>query len=124
MAKGINYWKVINIDWWCNGSIPISKIGGSGSNPFQSANVGVAEWFKALDSKSRDGDDPSVGSNPTTSASKQTRKDIITMKRKYIKALKNAGVRYAEKDGAKVSVKHLKLYQVINLYYEYGLNDW
>ena len=45
------------------------------------------------------------------------------MKRKYIKALKNAGIRYADKDGAKVQIKHLKLYQVINLYYENGLNE-
>ena len=45
------------------------------------------------------------------------------MKRKYIKALKNAGVRYAEKDGAKVQIKHLKTYQVISLYYAHGLNE-
>ena len=40
------------------------------------------------------------------------------MKRKYIKALKDAG-----KDGAKVPVKHLKTYQAINLYYANGLNE-
>lgn len=45
------------------------------------------------------------------------------MKRKYIKALKDAGIRYADKDGAKVPVKHLKTYQVINLYYANGLNE-
>ena len=45
------------------------------------------------------------------------------MKRKYIKALKDAGIRYAEKDGAKVPVKHLKTYQAINLYYANGLNE-
>lgn len=45
------------------------------------------------------------------------------MKRKYIKALKEAGVRYAEKNGAKVQVAHLKTYQAIKLYYEHGLNE-
>ena len=45
------------------------------------------------------------------------------MKRKYIKALKEAGIRYADKDGAKVQIKHLKLHQAINLYYEHGLNE-
>ena len=45
------------------------------------------------------------------------------MKRKYIKALKNAGIRYADKDGAKVQVSHLKTYQAIKLYYEHGLNE-
>ena len=45
------------------------------------------------------------------------------MKRKYIKALKNVGVRYADKDGASVQIKHLKIHQLINLYYEHGLNE-
>lgn len=45
------------------------------------------------------------------------------MKRKFIKALKDAGIRSADKNGAKVCVKHLKTYQAINLYYENGLND-
>lgn len=45
------------------------------------------------------------------------------MKRKYIKALKNAGIRHADKNGAKVQVKHLKIYQAINLYYANGLNE-
>ena len=48
--------------------------------------------------------------------------EYIKMKRKYIKALKSAGIRYADKDGAKVGVNHLKLHQAINLYYEHGLN--
>ena len=33
----------------------------------------MAEWFKALDSKSRDGDEPSVGSNPTLPAIQRMR---------------------------------------------------
>lgn len=45
------------------------------------------------------------------------------MKRKFIKALKDAGIRNADKDGAKVGVKHLKTYQAIKLYYENGLSD-
>ena len=45
------------------------------------------------------------------------------MKRKYIKALKEAGIRYADKDGAKVQVSHLKIHQAIKLYYEHGLNN-
>lgn len=45
------------------------------------------------------------------------------MKRKFIKALKDAGIRNADKNGAKVGVKHLKTYQAINLYYENGLNE-
>ena len=51
------------------------------------------------------------------------RKDVFIMKRKYIKALKDAGIRYADKNGAKVQVKHLKTYQAINLYYANGLNE-
>lgn len=45
------------------------------------------------------------------------------MKRKFVKALKEAGVRYGIKDGAKVGINHLKTYQVINLYYEHHLNE-
>ena len=45
------------------------------------------------------------------------------MKRKFIQALKDAGIRYADKNGAKVQVSHLKTYQAINLYYENGLNE-
>ena len=45
------------------------------------------------------------------------------MKRKYIKALKDAGIRFADKDGALVRIKHLKMHQLINLFYEHGLND-
>ena len=44
------------------------------------------------------------------------------MKRKFIKALKNAGIRYADKDGAKVGVKHLKTYAAIKLCQENGLS--
>ena len=45
------------------------------------------------------------------------------MKRKFIKALKNAGIRQADKNGAKVGIKHLKTYQAISLYYANGLNE-
>lgn len=45
------------------------------------------------------------------------------MKRKFIKGLKDAGIRYADKDGAIVSVKHLKTSQAIKLYYENGLSN-
>lgn len=45
------------------------------------------------------------------------------MKRKFIKALKDAGIRYADKNGAKVGVNHLKTHQAIALYYENGLNN-
>lgn len=45
------------------------------------------------------------------------------MKRKFIKALKDAGIRNADKNGAKVGVKHLKTYQAITLYYENDLNN-
>ena len=45
------------------------------------------------------------------------------MKRKFIKALKNAGIRHADKNGAIVGVKHLKTSEAIKLYYENGLNN-
>ena len=45
------------------------------------------------------------------------------MKRKFIKALKQAGIRYADKNGAKVGVKHLKTSDAIKLYYANGLNN-
>ena len=45
------------------------------------------------------------------------------MKRKFIKALKDAGIRQADKNGAKVGVNHLKTYQAIALYYENDLNN-
>jgi hypothetical protein len=40
-------------------------------------------------------------------------------KGKMISALKKAGVRSGDKDGAMVSLEHLKTFQVIKLYYEY-----
>ena len=36
-----------------------------------------------------------------------------------IKALKEAGIRRGNKDGAEVKLEHLKTYQVIDLYYTY-----
>lgn len=45
------------------------------------------------------------------------------MKRKFIKGLKNAGIRNADKNGATVGIKHLKTSEVIKLYYANGLNQ-
>lgn len=39
-------------------------------------------------------------------------------KGKMIKALKSAGIRKGEKDGAFVSLEHLKTSEVIKLYYD------
>lgn len=36
-----------------------------------------------------------------------------------IKELKKNGVRYGDKDGAIVKLEHLKIYQVVSLYYTY-----
>jgi hypothetical protein len=35
------------------------------------------------------------------------------------KKLKEAGIRKGDKNGALVSLEHLKTYQVVNLYYKY-----
>lgn len=40
-------------------------------------------------------------------------------KGKMIKALKAAGIRKGDKNGATVSLEHLRSYQVVNLYYRY-----
>ena len=40
-------------------------------------------------------------------------------KGKMITALKKAGIRTGDKDGAMVQLEHLKTFQVIKLYYEY-----
>ena len=40
-------------------------------------------------------------------------------KGKMISALKKAGIRKGDKDGALVSLEHLKTYQIINMYYQY-----
>lgn len=40
-------------------------------------------------------------------------------KGKMIKALKEKGIRKGDKNGATVSLEHLKTYQIINLYCEY-----
>lgn len=38
------------------------------------------------------------------------------------KALKEKGVRRGDKDGARVSLEHLKTFEVIKLYYEHCMN--
>lgn len=40
-------------------------------------------------------------------------------KGKMISALKKAGIRSGDKDGAIVKLEHLKFYQVIELYYQH-----
>ena len=40
-------------------------------------------------------------------------------KRTLIKELKNHGIRKGDKDGAFVSLEHLKYYQIVNLYYKH-----
>ena len=40
-------------------------------------------------------------------------------KGKMIKELKTKGIRSGEKEGAKVSLEHLKYYQVAKMYYTY-----
>lgn len=44
---------------------------------------------------------------------------MIMTKGKMIKELKAKGIRSGEKDGAKVSLEHLKSYQVTKMYYTY-----
>jgi hypothetical protein len=62
-----------------------------------------------------------VGSNPTTTAKLIIIKEKMIMLTKgfMVKALKEKGIRKGDKDGATVSLEHLKTYQVINLYYQY-----
>lgn len=43
---------------------------------------------------------------------------MIMTKGKKIKVLKEKGIRFGEKDGAKVSLEHLKNYQITKLYSE------
>ena len=43
-------------------------------------------------------------------------------KGQMIKSLKEVGIRKGDKDGATVSLEHLKTHQVINLYYQYCNN--
>lgn len=45
--------------------------------------------------------------------------DTMLTKGVMIKALKEAGIRRGNKDGAEVKLEHLKTYQVIDLYYTY-----
>lgn len=42
---------------------------------------------------------------------------MIMTKGKMIKELKAKGVRSGDKDGAKVSLEHLKTHQIVTLYY-------
>jgi hypothetical protein len=44
-------------------------------------------------------------------------------KGKMIKALKQAGIRKGDKEGAMVSLEHLKTFQVTKLYYEHCVNE-
>jgi hypothetical protein len=44
-------------------------------------------------------------------------------KGKMTKALKEHGIRKGDKNGATVSLEHLKTYQIINLYYRYCENS-
>lgn len=46
----------------------------------------------------------------------------MTTKGKMIKALKEKGIRSGDKNGAMVSLEHLKTYQIINLYYTYCID--
>ena len=61
-----------------------------------------------------------VGSNPATPAILNFKGEMYMLtKGKMISALKKAGIRSGDKDGATVKLEHLKFYQVINLYYQY-----
>ena len=40
-------------------------------------------------------------------------------KGKMISALKKAGIRKGDKNGATVTLEHLKSYQITNMYYQY-----
>ena len=44
-------------------------------------------------------------------------------KGKMIKSLKEHGIRKGDKNGATVSLEHLKTYQVINLYYKHCVDN-
>lgn len=44
-------------------------------------------------------------------------------KGKMVKELKALGIRKGDKDGATVSLEHLKTYQIINMYYEYCVSE-
>ena len=43
-------------------------------------------------------------------------------KGKMIKGLKERGIRRGDKDGAMVSLEHLKTFQIIKMYYEYCID--
>ena len=44
---------------------------------------------------------------------------MLMTKGRMIKELKAKGIRYGEKDGAKVQLEHLKTFHVTKLYYTY-----
>lgn len=44
-------------------------------------------------------------------------------KGKMITALKQAGIRKGDKQGAVVPLEHLKTHQIVNMYYQYCEND-
>lgn len=44
-------------------------------------------------------------------------------KGKMIRSLKERGIRKGDKDGAMVSLEHLKVYQITKLYYEYCVSE-
>lgn len=63
------------------------------------------------------------GSNPLTPAILILKGEInMLTKGQMIKSLKEVGIRKGDKDGATVSLEHLKTHQVINLYYQYCNN--
>lgn len=40
-------------------------------------------------------------------------------KGEMVRELKKAGIRFGDKNGAKVKVEHLKSFQIITMYYQY-----
>ena len=62
-----------------------------------------------------------VGSNPATPAILFYKGEMYMLtKGKMIKQLKEkTGIRYGDKNGAKVKLEHLKTYQIITMYHEY-----
>ena len=61
-----------------------------------------------------------VGSNPAAPAILFYKGEIFMLtKGKMILALKKAGIRKGDKNGAMVSLEHLKMFKIIELYYQY-----
>lgn len=46
-----------------------------------------------------------------------------SIKSKMIKKLRENGIYYGNKDGAKVGLNHMKEHQLVSLVYSLGLND-